>query len=160
MRLANTEIGRMTANRIMLHPDVYPHICDDHADPDHTQLGAAMLMNKMVWMVQPSQHVLLMAVPVSLTLYEVHTMIEPEGRGKQAILDVRKAAKWFFENPDNKCEKIFTLVPVMNRAAKIFAKKVGMVEQGTFTKSFKKDGLLHDQLILGLEKELFICQQQ
>ena len=159
MRLANTEIGRATANRIMHHPEVYPYLTDDHAQPDHTQLGSFLLQNKAVWLVQPSNHIMLMAVPITLTMYEIHTMIEPAGRGMQAVLDVRRAAKWFFENEDNKCQKVYTLVPKLNKRARIFAKKVGMVEQGTLTKSFLKNGELHDQLILGLEKEAFLCQR-
>ena len=160
MRLANTEIGRATANRIMQHPEIYPYITDDHADPDHTELGAFIVQNRQIWMVQPSEHVLLMAVPITLTMYEIHTMIEPEGRGIQAVYDVRKAAKWFFENGGNDGQKVYTLIPELNKAARIFAKKVGMIKQGVLTKSFLKNGKLHDQLILGLEKESFLCQQQ
>ena len=145
------------ADRIIHHPEVYPMISDDHSDPSHTQLGTFFLMNPAVWLVHPSEHVLLVTIPRSNTVHEVHTMIEPEGRGRQAIKDVRRAAKWYFEN-EGKCEKIITYVPFYNKQAYIFAKLVGMKDEGVCTKSIRKNGELVDQWVLGLEKEASCLQ--
>jgi len=155
MRLLQKDYA--VANRIIHHPDIYPWITDDYADPTHTQLGTFFLMQPIVWLVHPSEHVLLMTVPRTRTLHEVHTMIEPEGRGKQAIKDVRAAAKWYFEN-EGRCEKIITYVPFHNKQAYSFARIVGMKDEGICTKSFKKNGVLIDQWVLGLEKESILCQ--
>ena len=132
-------------------------MCDDHADPSHNQLGSFLLMQNNIWMLHPAEHVLFMLVPRTLTIYETHTMIEPEGRGRQAVKDTLKAAKWFFDNNPT-CEKVITYVPFFNKQARLFARLVGMKDEGVCTKSFKKDGELIDQWVLGLEKGA-ICQQ-
>jgi len=159
MRLAHNKVGRDIANSFMTHPAILPDISDDHTDMDNKSLGSTLLSFPMVWMLQPSEYVLLMLVPLTLVLYDVHTMIKPKGRGIQAVHDVRRAAKWFFEDHANVCEKICTFVPEFNKPAKVFARKVGMIEQGVMTKSFRKNGILHDQTILGLDKETFLCQR-
>jgi len=147
------------ANRIMHHPEVYPMICDDYADPNHTQLGTFFLQQDSIWLLYPSEHVMVMLVPRTFTVYECHTMIEPKGRGKQAVKDIQSAGDWFF-NHHTSCEKVITYVPFFNKKAKIFALAVGMKLEGVCTQSFKKDGKLIDQWVLGLEKEKFLCRQQ
>ena len=156
MRLTQQDYA--IANRIIHHRDIYPMITDDYADPNHTQLGTFFLTQPTIWLVHPSEHVLLMTVPRTMVVHEVHTMIEPEGRGKQAVKDVQAAAKWYFEN-EGRCEKIITYVPFHNKPAYSFAKIVGMKDEGVCTKSFKKNGVLLDQWVLGLEKEAFLCRQ-
>ena len=143
-------------NRIMSHPKIYPMMIDDHADPDHKELGSFLLMQPTIWMLHPADHILFMGVPRTMTVYECHTMIEPEGRGKSAIQSGIDAARYLFEN--STCEKIITYVPFFNKRARIFAKVVGFKDEGVCTRSFKKDNILHDQWVLGLEKEA-ICQQ-
>lgn len=134
-------------------------MCEDPADPSHTQLGTFLLMQPNIWMLHPAEHVLFMLVPRTLTVYEVHTMIEPEGRGRQGVRDTKKAGKWFFEN-NSTCEKVITYVPFFNPQARLFAKLVGLKDEGVCTRSFKKDGELVDQWVLGLEKESVCLQYQ
>lgn len=134
-------------------------IRDDFADPAHTRLGDLYLNNPLMWLVHPSDHVLLITHMRTRIVHEVHTLIEPEGRGKQAVLDVRAAAEWYFHQ-EGVCEKIITYIPFFNKPAKLFAKLVGMDEEGVCTKSFLKNGELVDQWVLGLEKEKFLCQQR
>jgi hypothetical protein len=154
MRLVDCDRDREIANRIIHHPEVYPTMCDDHTQPGHTQLGSFLLMQGGVWLVHPSEHVLFMATPRTLTMFECHTMIEPAGRGRQAVADGIAAAKYLFEN--STCQKIITYVPFFNKPAKVFARLAGFKEEGICTKSFLKDGTLYDQWNFGLEKEM-IC---
>lgn len=55
------------------------------------------------------------------------------------------------------CEKMITNVPEYNKLAYRFAKSIGGVDEGTNRKSFKKEGILMDQYVLGITKEEFIC---
>lgn len=146
------------ANQIMHHPEVYPYMCDDFADPSHTQLGTFFLQISNVWLVQVDEHILLLAVPRTHTICECHIMIKPEGRTAQAVKKVKEAAFWFFN--ESKYEKLIGHVPFCNKRAMIFALLVGMSLEGVCKKSFKKNGKLLDQWILGLEKEKVLCQQQ
>jgi hypothetical protein len=151
MTLADADV----ANRIIHHPEVYPDMCDDYADPAHTQLGRYLLQQETLYLLHPNAYTIFCFAPRTLTLFEVHTMIEPAGRGAEAVFAAREALKWLFENTT--CAKVITYVPFFNRKARIFARKVGLVDEGVCTKSFKKDGTLHDQWVLGIEKEA-LCQ--
>lgn len=144
------------ADSIIHHPAVFPMICDDHFTPGQKNLGTAMLQIPQAQLLHPNEHTIFMMIARSMTLYEVHTMITPEGRGKMGVEAGREVAKWFFEN--STCEKIITYVPFYNKPAKIFARAVGMQNEGVCTKSVLKNGVLHDQWVLGLEKEK-ICRQ-
>ncbi len=139
------------ANRIMHHPEVYPKMCDDFADPDHTQLGTFFLQQSKIWLVQPDEHSLVLAIPRTFTICECHIMIEPEGRGARVIQKVKETVEWFFANSDY--EKLIAHIPFCNKQALFFACLVGMRVEGICKKSFKKHGKLLDQWILGIEKE-------
>jgi len=91
--------------------------------------------------------------PHNSICYEVHTMLPHAG--KKAIDCAKAGMEWMFKN--TACERIITNVPEYNRVALIFAKKAGMEVIGINKKSFKKNGVLHNQTLLGLSKEL-VCQ--
>ena len=122
------------ANRIIHHPEIFPMIGNDHTPTDCTTLGNDFLMNPTIWMLHPTEHALFMLTARTLTMYECHTMVEPEGRGLAAVKAAREAAKWFFENNET-AEKIITYVPFYNKGAKVFALKVGFLHEGVCTKS-------------------------
>ena len=163
-------LGALDANKVasfMFHPELFDDMSDDHSDAAWKKGGRYYEINvaktlltlpQVCVFLHPNRHVLFMMTLRTNTLWEVHTMIMPEGRGKEAVEATRGAAKWFFEN--SKCEKIITYIPVFNRKAKLFAKLVGMKEEGICTKSFKKHNQLHDQWFLGLEKETICLQEQ
>ena len=138
-------------NRIMHHPDVYPMICDDFADPGHTQLGTFFLQQSNIWLVQPDEHSLVLAIPRTFTICECHIMIEPEGRGAGVIQKVKETIDWFFN--ESEYEKLIGHIPFYNKRALMFACLVGMKIEGICKKSFKKNGKLLDQWVVGIEKE-------
>lgn len=149
---------------IMFNPEILDLMSDDHAEDYLAVAGPYVAINMVktilgmptIYFLHPNEHTLFMLTMRTMTLFEVHTMILPEGRGGGAIEATREAARWMFKNTS--CEKIVTYVPKFNRKARIFAKIVGMKDEGICTKSFRKNGILHDQWVLGLEKEI-LCQQ-
>lgn len=161
MRLTTLDARKVA--RIMFHPDILEVMSDDHATDHMKDAGPYFEINTAktllgipsFYFLSPNEHTLFMVTSKTLTLFEVHTMILPEGRGVLAIEATKKAAEWLFNSTS--CEKVVTYIPLFNKAARIFAKKAGMLDEGICTKSFKKDGVLHDQWVLGLEKEQ-ICQ--
>ena len=158
MKLSYSKPAIDIINSIMLHPDVLESIKDDHSEAmNFDQLAEMVLRSPQTIMLHPADGILFMLTPRTLTLFEVHTMIVPKARGIKAVEATKRATQWVFANTP--CEKIITYVPEFNRPAKIFAKKMGMVDEGICTKSFKRNGKLIDQWVLGLEKEKFICQQ-
>lgn len=147
------------ANSFFTHPEIYPMISDDYADPNKKDIGEDFLRAdpRFTWLVHPNEHSLFLATAKTHILFEIHTLIKPEGRGILAVKDTKRAATWFFQN--SSAEKLVTYVPFFNRPAKVFARTVGFANEGICTKSFLKHGVLHDQWVLGLEKEKFLCQQ-
>jgi RimJ/RimL family protein N-acetyltransferase len=58
---------------------------------------------------------------------------------------------WMFENTP--CVKIVAGIPAYNHFALRLAKSSGMSLEGVNRKSFLKDGVLHDQIYFGINKE-------
>lgn len=81
----------------------------------------------------------------------VHPAIPKKFRGRL----VNKAAKEFYsyiiENMD--FEKLVSETPVIYRHIKLFALQQGLRVEGLLTKSFEKDGELHDQWIMGISRQ-------
>jgi len=97
-----------------------------------------------VFMLHPHNHV----------TWEVHTCLP--FAGKRTLEAAIAGRTWMFENTP--CMRIITNVPTFNRAALAFAKRAGMKEYGVNEKSFLKNGVLYDQILLGISKEA-ACQQ-
>lgn len=141
--------------RFLGHPAIYPSMADDYAQAEMVPQAAQALVTSGVWALQPSETSLFMLFPRTVTMWEVHVMVMPEGRGRQAIEDGRNGLAWLFENTP--CEKVIAYIPEFNPQALLLAKRVGFVVEGTITKSFRKDGVLHDMKIVGITKEA-LCQ--
>lgn len=137
---------------VITHPRVYPHVSDDsspavedfepidhaslvylHAQDDAGTLGVFML------------------VPLSHVCYQVHTCMLPRAWGASAREAARLGTQWMFEH--GPCRRIVTNVPEYNRIAERFARACGMTEYGRNLKSFQKDGVLYDEILLGISKE-------
>ena len=158
MKLIHCQEHVDIANDIIKHESIFNTIADDYGKESIGLDLASILLNSNCLVLNPRKDCLFLLVPSTLTLYEVHTMIKESARGINAIEATLEAATWVFNN--TKCEKIITHVPSFDRPAKIFALKCGMKLIGNNTKSFLKDNILHDQWLLGLEKERFLsCQQ-
>lgn len=158
MRLKYCKEHIQIVNDIMNDPEVYESMADDYSgDTIGKNIGKMILGSPLHHLLHPSNGILFLITINSFTLHEVHTMVKKANRGIEAVGHTRNAAMYHFANTS--CEKIITHIPVFNKAAYRFARKVGMELIGMNTKSFKRNGQLIDQYILGLEKEKLLCQQ-
>lgn len=89
--------------------------------------------------------------------YSIHSALLPKywGQGVATACGL-SACTWMFEN--TACLKIITLVPDYNTSALAMAMSAGMSIEGVNRSSFMKDGILHDQTMLGFTKEELLCQ--
>lgn len=136
---------------IVTHPAIYPYVGDDFApDPDNWE----PYQDESIWyvLVKDGEEVLgLWAfIPHNQICWDVHTCLLPNARGSRARQAAQELAPWFWENTT--CERVITEVPEYNRIALMFAKRAGMEVYGTNPKSFKKDGRLHDLILLGMSR--------
>jgi RimJ/RimL family protein N-acetyltransferase len=82
--------------------------------------------------------------------WEIHTCLLPHawGRSLRAALEM---AEWIWR--ETPCRSLITHVPAYNRLALKFARQAGMTEYGVIPRSWLKDGILWDQIVLGLSKD-------
>lgn len=134
------------------HPKLYAQLSDDgcpSAEEFDVQLRDGLIFVAMrdgdeflgVFLFHPHNHV----------CYEVHTCLLPVAWGQRALECTKAAAQWMYENTP--CQRIVTNVPVYNRLALRLARNSGMEQFGLNPKSFLKNGILHDQIMLGMNKE-------
>lgn len=96
------------------------------------------------------------AHPLSAICYQVHIALMPELWGRGVEMG-QSAASWIFTN--TACQKLIAIIPAFNKLAIKIALGFGR-QEGIITKSFSKGLKLHDQIVLGLTKEEWICHQQ
>jgi Acetyltransferase (GNAT) domain len=146
--------------QVMTHPRVWPWISDDGsgAPEDFSPVDHPAILYLLC---RDGKELLglWMFVQQSAARLEVHTCLLPGHgfrRGREAA---REAAEWIWAN--TRCHRICTRVPIRNRIAWKFAESAGMTEFGREPKSFLKNGILQDEILLGMSRpgEL-LCQQQ
>ena len=145
---------------IMTNRWVYRHITDD-GSPSAQEFGPPM-DERIVYLAasNDSGDVLgiFMLHPHNSVCYEVHTCMTPAAWGPFAKDAGAAGCAWMFENTD--CQRIITNVPAYNKIAAKFAIDCGMTQFGINDRSILKSGVLHDQVVYGLSKGDWLCQQQ
>ena len=138
-------------HRILSHESVYPYIIDDYCpEKPNDNFGMEFLNNQQIKVLMPNGHCAFILIPMTTSIYTVHSNVLPEGRGKEAVSAGKSVAKWMFNNTE--CVSIISFTPVYNKVALMFSSLVGMKRIGTVERSFKKDNVFHDQIITCLNK--------
>lgn len=130
-------------------------ISDDNTPALDEMDLSIIIKNPAVFVLIPDNIGTFVFHPHNSVMYEMHSAVLPECRGRQSLEGARLAGMWMFENTP--CQKIITLVPQGNVRADVLARKGGMTREGTLTKSFLRGGRLIDQHIYGITKEDAIC---
>lgn len=138
---------------IITHPKVYPHVADDSAPPPESFDPSEAVAHPNVYFLLARGSELLglfMVHQQNGVMYEVHTCLLPWAYGETATKAGKALISWVFENTP--CEKLITFVPQGNSLAYHYARRCGLKLEGIVTKSYKKNGRLLDQRLLGVEK--------
>lgn len=134
----------------MTDEHVYPFISDDESPrPEYYQPAECL----KYCLVTDDDEVLGLWIfrYVRAALWDVHTCLLKKARGKKAYEAVKMATEWAWKHlPGSK--RLITEVPVYNRPALIFALKAGMEKYGVNPKSYLKNGVLHDVILLGISR--------
>lgn len=123
-------------NAIANHPAILPWV-SPNADSDRgLDLTAAIADTANI--VLDGEHGAMMFAFLQSGLYEVHTMIRPEGRGQWGLSFVRDCLKWMF------CQtgavELMTRVPKGNLAAKALVRAIHGIYQYTHPTGWLKAG--------------------
>lgn len=116
--LRSFSAGRL--NDLANHPDIRPFIAD--ASLGKLDLSAHVRNADNVFLL--GEHGGCVVLKMLPGIYEVHTLVRPEGRGPWALSMAKAVLRWMFCNTDA-CE-VLTRVPHENRAARALAIAVGM----------------------------------
>lgn len=138
--------------RIATHPKIWDKITDDGC-PDLDKYVPAI--HESIWYVlvrkdsEPAG--VWMLYPQGLACAELHVCLLPSLWGKLGSLQAFKGMldwAWHYTH----FARLEAKVPAYNRLAYRYALRAGLVEYGVSPKSFMKNGILHDQILLGICK--------
>jgi RimJ/RimL family protein N-acetyltransferase len=138
--------------RVMTDPSVYARISDDGC-PDAPQFEAAD--NPALWYVavhDGSDELLglFLFVPQNAVCWEVHTALLPLAYGPRAARAGSGVISWVWANTP--CRRLMTNVPAYNRLALRYAERAGLTQFGLNPGSYLKNGVLFDQILLGVSR--------
>lgn len=140
---------------ILAHPQIFPHIHEDGTDEP-----APLDHDGFHWMLvsdaEPAG--VFLAYQRGAACWEMHTCLLPRIWGEGANEAARLLGEYLFLTIG--ANKVVTNVPAPNRHALRFAKRNGMQIEGVNRASFLLGGVMHDQTMLGITKQEWLCQQQ
>lgn len=84
-------------------------------------------------------------------LWEIHEAFLPEAWGERAIRATIAFREWIWKN-NRDVRRLFGQIVRSNRLALRFAKAAGMVEFGVHPRSFMKNGVMQDQILVGIDR--------
>lgn len=90
--------------------------------------------------------------PVNAITWTPHVVILPEHRGKGSAV-LRAGMAWMFRS--TACEKLFAAPPAYNVAMIRCFEKCGFDREGRSPCSFRWKGMVHDRVLMGINKENF-----
>lgn len=132
--------------RCITHPKVWMASKDDGAgDPE---LFFLELDGKAIWLRAGDDGVFMLH-PHNSVMWECHTMLLPSAYGRAVELG-KEALQWAWDNTG--IMRVITNVPAFNPLALRMAKRVGFEQYAVNPNSFLKDGVLHDQFVLGINR--------
>lgn len=136
--------------RFIRHPRVWPWVSDDGSgEPEDF---APLQSDAVIYILATREHPagVFVFIPENTATCHVHTCLTPMAWGCSAELG-RMALDWIFGN--TQYLRVTTSVPAPNVLAARLAERVGMERYGVNVRSYLKGGVLHDQVLYGINKE-------
>lgn len=139
---------------ILADPAIWPHIHEDGTD-----LPESLDPDGVDWLLvsDGAPAGVFLAHARGAACWEVHTCLLPRTWGAGAREAARLLLAHLFSMES--CCKVITHVPAYNRAALRFAKASGMHVEGINRASYLRNGHLEDQIMLGITRKEWTCQQ-
>lgn len=137
--------------RIMTHISVYDAISEDGSPLPSDYEPPDTDAVRYVLMVEDDDILgLFMLVQHNAIMSEIHTCLLPWSHGPKAIQAAKIMERWVWDNTS--VQRLITLVPTFNRLALAFARRAGMKQYGLNPKSYIKNDVLWDSVLLGLSR--------
>ena len=135
---------------IMFIPEIWAAVAEDDLDQDEY-----FIVPNDLWLgvfVESELIGLFRFHVMNGVTLQMHIHILPEHRGKYAMKAAREMWKWFLSgtNINKDFVKVTTSVPVIWPRVKKFSEINGFREEGLNRMSYKKNGIIMDQWMLGI----------
>ena len=143
------ELNKEDAEKIITHPDIYPHVRDDGSvEPDEFSIPEGVI-SLVVYDPEP----IACSIFYQRNTYtcEIHTQTLPEGRRKSYRYGMAMLA-WIWDNTE--VEKLVATIPADNRKALLYTLRLGFNIEGICTKSFIRNGHAIDQTHIGIQRKI------
>jgi RimJ/RimL family protein N-acetyltransferase len=137
---------------VLLDPTVWPYVSDDTELPDNL----ADLPVPAGWIYlnvidQGGSVGFFAFARRNAATWDLHYALLPAARGARKSDAIFQAAlRWLWAN--TKCQRLMGEIPVYNRVAIAYAKRNGMIPIGINSRSWLKNGQLHDTELFGLSR--------
>lgn len=133
------------------HPRIFPLIADDyHTDPEAWQVPENDAIVYLLASDDAGPFGFGIFHPINLACYAGHFGFLPRGYGADARKSFERMLAWLWENTT--AEKVVGEIVRDNILAIRFARSVGFEIYGLNKKSFRRGGVLVDQVCLGISK--------
>lgn len=147
-----------SVDRVLKHPSVFNRITDD-GSPDIESFTASSLIENGVPVIMTNDDTVFFFLPHNNSTYDIHITTTPEARGNIAM-DSGKDAIGYAFNSINGCEKLICFIPEIYGNVLSFAEANGFVKEGMLSGSYKKNGKLYSENILGLRRSQWELAQR
>lgn len=140
-------------NRVMKHPDVYPHTMYD-GKVSVEKFDAKDLLRHpppIYVLIDDTDSFVGILVPENSIMWVAHDNALPEIRGKHAVQICKAMVQWMFNNTP--CKKIIGYTPETNKRARVFAQICGFKLEGRIKNAHPLNGKLYDLHVVGISKE-------
>lgn len=137
---------------IAAHPRIYEHLHDDFAPPrEQWRPTIHPLISYMVAYEDDQLIGLFIVNAHSCVLWELHECFLPRvwGTGKP-LQCANEFRKWIWR--ESNCLRMFGQILASNKSALRLALKAGMTEFGVHPRSFMKNGIMQDQILVGIDR--------
>lgn len=150
MRCGVSDIEKV--QRIVSDKDNYYSSSDDGCPSAENLNLSYLLQNPFYFVLMPNEFTAALFYPVNYVLFDSHVSILKHGRGDMGVDAFKKAMQWMFDNTS--CKKLMMLCPLFYKPIFYFAQKCGYKEEGKLFRSFLKNGVLYDQIVMGAGMEV------
>ena len=144
---------------VITMPEIWSTIAEDGQNPDDFEPNC----DSDCWllMTEGSETIGLYNLhPHNSCTLEIHAHVIPEHRNRYSRDTGRAALKWIMDHSPDMYQKVIAQVPDIYPNVRKFCELNGLILEGTNRESYRKNGVLLDQYLLGITRKEIEAQYE
>lgn len=149
---AKRTFNKQLVRDIITHPDIFKTIAEDGFKLKDVDVNCV----RDCWLVMDngSQVVGVYKLhPHNSTTLQIHAHVLPEYRKEHSQDTGIEALRWILEEGPREYEKVIAIIPCIYENVKRFTCSQGFIVEGINRKSYRKNGRIVDQWLLGITRD-------